>query len=191
MIRRECLQRNLQSRSRLKRRRRKQNAVLTHLGECRDFTPTALVRKDMVKTKSRLQHTFVWLWQHRVVRKSLAGNSVPVRPRSAAPGATAPPIPSRVYLRRGIFLPRCPKFRYTFCNAITGATAPPIRSRVYLRRGIFCLAARRAADRVYSVSVMASIIAAPSRKPRSKSASYSSWASICSASVYVSSSSLQ
>ena len=47
-------------------------------------------------------------------------------------------IPSRVYLRRDIFLPRCPEFRYTFCNAITardGATES--RLGFYLRRDIF------------------------------------------------------
>ena len=39
-VRRECPQRNLWCRSRLKRRRHKQNAVLTRKSECRDLTPT-------------------------------------------------------------------------------------------------------------------------------------------------------
>ena len=46
-------------------------------------------------------------------------------------------IPSRAYLRRDIFLPRCPEFGYTFCNAITGATAPPKPYGSYLLYGFF------------------------------------------------------
>ena len=53
------------------------------------------------------------------------------------PGATAPPNPVSGLSEAGYFLPRCPKFRYTFCNAITGAESA-LTIRLWLSvRGLF------------------------------------------------------